>query len=150
MINALGGVRATIFAGLAVASMVTAGWQWVAKEHYKDKLDAQKLVVAELIAGHAKETLRITDEYTKALAEAERKRLDVERDLRSARLQLQDHWTCPDRDAGSADEATRLREEAAGRIVQIGAEADAQVKGLQKVNEDLRRSIEVCRRELRP
>lgn len=61
-------------------------------------------------------------------------------DVLSGALRLRQHWACKARDlpgaAGSAevaDEGAELRAAAAGRIVRIGAEADAQVKGLQEL-----------------
>jgi hypothetical protein len=58
--------------------------------------------------------------------------------VRSGALRLRPQWTCPARDlpgpaagAQAADANAELRAASAGRIIAIGAEADAQVKGLQ-------------------
>lgn len=62
-------------------------------------------------------------------------------DLRADRLRLREHWAaCETRALSEAaagaverDEAARLREEAAARIVRIGRDADDQVKACQRV-----------------
>lgn len=56
-------------------------------------------------------------------------------DVRSGRVRLRGPWACPvpdpDATAAERDAAARLREEAAARIVRVGAEADAQVRACQ-------------------
>lgn len=146
----LGGWRATVFAVLALASTGAAWWQWSGKmvaqgalaELQMDQLeeDNKELqLLFDIYVEKQKVLAKIGEEHEQALADAERKRLDVVDDLRTAKLKLRDHWTCPASPSspGKLDEETRLREEAAGRIVQIGAQADAQILGLQQVIEEL-------------
>lgn len=147
VITMLGGVRAFFFALLSVTLAGLLFWQWGARQLAEERL-ADK--VAELVEAReiAMETYRalteqnsaIDAEYQEKLDEAQAKHDRVVADLRSARLQLQDHWTCPASDSaapGVVDEGARLREASAARIVQIGAEADAQITGLQSVIKDL-------------
>lgn len=58
-------------------------------------------------------------------------------DVRSGRVRLRQPWACPVSGAATAsgerDAATRDREEAAARVVRIGAEADAQLAACQSV-----------------
>lgn len=150
MVNAiamLGGVRASLFALLSVTLAGLLFWQWGARQLAEERLADAKAEVVEA-REIAMETYRalteqnsaIDAEYQEKLDEAQAKHDRVVADLRSARLQLQDHWTCPAPDSaapGVVDEGARLREEAAARIVQIGAEADAQIAGLQSVIKEL-------------
>lgn len=147
LIGVLGGVRASLFAFLSIVLAGLLFWQWGARQLAEEKLAATK---AEMVAAEKRsmETYRalteqnsaIDAEYQEKLDEAQAKHDRVVADLRSARLQLQDHWTCPAPDSaapGSVDEGARLREASAARIVQIGAEADAQIAGLQSVIKEL-------------
>jgi hypothetical protein len=56
-------------------------------------------------------------------------------DVRSGRVRLRGPWACPvpgaDATAAERDAAARLREEAASRVVRIGAEADARLRACQ-------------------
>lgn len=81
------------------------------------------------------------EQFEKEKADAERTETRVVADLAGDVLRLRKHWTaCESRrvseaDAASAelDEAARLRNEAAAAVVRVGAECDAQVRGLQAV-----------------
>lgn len=94
-----------------------------------EKEEATRLVKAA--ADYEKQMQEAADEYESVIA-----------GLRSGQLRLRNHWqgcvataelsataTAP----AIADEAARLRREAASRIVRVGAECDAQVLGLQRV-----------------
>lgn len=147
LIGVLGGVRASLFAFLSIVLAGLLFWQWgarqLAEEHLADKvaeLAESKEIAMETYRALTEQNSAIDAEYQEKLDEAKAKHDRVVADLRSARLQLQDHWTCPAPDSaapGVVDGGARLREEAAARIVQIGAEADAQITGLQSVIKDL-------------
>lgn len=147
---ALGGIRATIFAGIAVAAIAFSGWQMVAKNHYKNQIAKQdtqhRALVQNLLMQGITEHKRISDDYEKDLLTVEAKRRDVTRKLHTAEYKLQQHWTCPVTDASGAEEARKLREEAAGRIIAIGAEADAKERRLIDANEKLESTIEAILR----
>lgn len=91
---------------------------------------------------------RISGAYEQGKRDAEAKSVAVVADLRAGNLKLRDHWRGCQRDAEAAtsaavaDAEARVREEAAGRIVRVGAEADAQVRGLQSVVADYRRQMD--------
>lgn len=57
--------------------------------------------------------------------------------VRADHLRLRKHWTCPQAQPGAGpgepDAGADLRAADAGRLVRIGAEADAQIRGLQAV-----------------
>lgn len=146
LVSILGGWRATAFAGLAVAASITAGWNITAKNHYKQEIveadTRHKTLVASILLDSLTTTSKISDDYEKDLKASKDKRQLVIDELRTTKRQLRDHFTCPSDDSGESEENTRLREEAAGDIIQVGADADAQVKGLQKVNEDQERTIQ--------
>lgn len=150
MIALLGGVRATIFAGVAVAALAFGGWQVAAKNVYKNKLEKQdtehKTLVYNLLLNDLNSKSELSKSYAQNLKDADAKRVDVTRKLRTAEYKLRQHWTCPREDTSGAEEAARLREEDTGNLVGIGAEADAQVKGLIEANENLERTIEALLR----
>lgn len=81
------------------------------------------------------------EQYEKDKANAERTETRVVADLAGDVLRLRKHWTaCESRrvseaDAAAAelDESTRLRNEAAAAVIRVGAECDAQVRGLQSL-----------------
>lgn len=108
------------------AKVVNATKQAAAKAKRAEEL--QKIAFDEIGKKH-KEDLK------DAKAENDR----VVAGLRARTIRLQDHFSCPAPGASTsaevADENTRLREKAAADIVQIGREADDQIKGLQAVLE---------------
>lgn len=121
----------------------------VGRQEVQAKFDAYrgKLIAATAIAvqaARAKEAqdrarfAEIGSNFLEAKDEARGKELAVAAAVRSERLRLRKQWVCPAAgvpgvagSAGAADAGTELRAAAAGRIVRIGAEADAQVNGLQ-------------------
>jgi hypothetical protein len=105
---------------------------------------AQKALqaVREQERRHAEALAKIAEKYEQDKRDAERKQAGVVADLRAGNLRLRNHWqgcqaaarvSAAASAARESDAVARVREEAAGRIVRIGAEADAQVRGLQEV-----------------
>lgn len=91
---------------------------------------------------HAGVLAEVGQAYEKGKHDAERKSLDVVAGLRAGTVRLRQHWQgCEATSRASAsasaarefDAVAQVRAEAAGRIVRYGAEADAQVRGLQDV-----------------
>lgn len=141
-----------LWTGLAFA----AGWTWRADRAdltaaKRDKADATAVV--EAVQGARETEHKAADRMADIGAKHEEDRRDaasvpdaVAADLRAGVVRLQEHWagceTSRLAEAASAtvqlDEASRLRSEAAGRIVQIGRDADDQVRSLQDVVEAYR------------
>lgn len=141
---------------LALALCVGALF-WAYSKGRTDEAQAWRIKSMDAGLRAAKEELRLTEQarkaearsadalagvgtaYEKGLKDAQAKSAAVVADLRAGNIELRDHWKGCQRDAASAtstavaDAEARVREEAAGRIVRVGAEADAQVKGLQDV-----------------
>jgi hypothetical protein len=87
-------------------------------------------------AKYAEVEARHQQELTDAQGKADR----VVADLRAGNLSLRRHWQGCQATAGLSSaaaraafdaETARLREEAAGRVVRLGAECDARIRGLQ-------------------
>lgn len=83
---------------------------------------------------------QVASNYLEAKDEARRKGDALAAAVRAGRVRLRKEWSCPSGDlsgaaagAQAADGNADLRAASAGRIVRIGAEADAQVKGLQEL-----------------
>jgi hypothetical protein len=92
--------------------------------------------------GKAAEIAGIAEQYEQDKVDAKADSDRAVADLRNGNTRLRQLWqaeraTDSLSDAATAtrhaDEITRLREEAVGRIRGIGAEADAQIRGLQEV-----------------
>lgn len=88
------------------------------------------------------QTDAIAAKYEEDLADAEETHRAVVADLERGAVRLRAHWqgcqatndlSRAAESAARADEATKLREQAAARIVRVGAECDAHVRGLQSV-----------------
>ena len=143
----LGGVRATVFAGAAIAALVLSGAFWIKSNHLENKLsgiaaetarrDLENVTLrAEEYKRRARELAQIGAKYEKDLQAAKKKHDAVLAGIADGSLQLRPHWACGTGGTpGSSqpDESARLRAESAARIIGIGAKADAQIKGLQKV-----------------
>lgn len=78
--------------------------------------------------------------YQEGLINADAKGNAVAAGVRSGAIRLRPQWTCPAGDRAEAagpasgpDERAELRAADSGRLVRIGAQADAQVKGLQEL-----------------
>lgn len=148
----------------AICGAAWAGWEW--RDRSAD-LEAAELrakseqVIAEFHKAErdASERARraeqamvgamaaIDESYERGKADASAKSEAVVAELRAGNLRLRQHWqgavaTCDLSHSAAAaryaDELAQLREEASGRIVRIGAEADAQVKALQEAYEAMR------------
>lgn len=142
----LGGVRATAFAAVALAALLSSGWLYVTKASVSSQRDAavaalvkEKLdrITAEaaIYESKTKALAKVGADYERELAAAQSRYASVREQLRTSVLQLREFWSCEgEGSSGSSEskERTRLREEAAARIIQIGAEADAQVRALQE------------------
>lgn len=83
---------------------------------------------------------KVAADYQEDKADAVRKERAVADDLRRGALRLRKEWRCPASGgagvagaAEGADDAAELRATLAGAVVRVGAEADAQVKGLQSL-----------------
>lgn len=127
---------------LAAALVVVAiAWMWTARYAAGFKAAQAEHEQAALVAeGAARMVERrhaialnvIADRYEKDKRDAQAENDRVRRDLRAARLRLQDHWTCPAKPGtGEPDAGAGLREAGAGDLVQVGRDADAHVRGLQ-------------------
>ena len=86
----------------------------------------------------AAQLLDISAKYQEAQKDAQAKGDRVVADLRSARIQLQDRWSCPSVSGPTAsgpvvDDLTVERDKSAGRIIETGAKADATIRALQNV-----------------
>lgn len=87
---------------------------------------------------HTRALADISERFQKELDDARDDRDRAVADIRRGALQLQERWTCPASGAaeavaggGGPDASALLREQGAGDLVQVGAECDAQVRGLQ-------------------
>lgn len=121
--------RAEVQAKLDAHLSADRGAEAVAKQRARLEEQRQRLAFAAIGAQHQED-----------LKDAIAKERTVADGLRRGALRLRPHWTCPAGDlpgaagrAGPADAGADLRAAAAGRIVRIGAEADATVKALQAV-----------------
>ena len=157
VIALLGGIRATVFAGIALLSLLLAGVQTWRLDSAQDALADMSLQVvkeqAALAAAQveASESARLDEQnmaraanaaaaaYEQGKADAEQAAADVVAGLRAGNLRLRDQWQgCKARGvpgvAGTASEPDAAgdgRAESAGRIVRAADECAAQVSGLQ-------------------
>lgn len=109
------------------------------------KADAEAAEAAQRAARAAERATVLR--HNEALAQLEKERDDalakadaVAADVRAGTLRLRDHWACPARNVPGAapaapgrDEGAELRAADSGRLVQIGAEADAALRACQAV-----------------
>ncbi|TMN18460.1 endopeptidase [Pseudoxanthomonas sp. X-1] len=158
LIELIGGVRATVWAGLLVVALICLGqrscalaearkalsderaaWAKQTLEQANDVIAAQqKARAAEQAAAHRQSEIANAYEEGKAAAQAAADR--VAADLRDGNLRLQQRWASCAATAslsGAASSPSRPdagaddRAASAGRIVGAAAECDAQVRGLQ-------------------
>jgi hypothetical protein len=135
-------VVATFAAGYRTgASSVQARWDAATLEWEKVKREAgeslRKREAALAAAIGPQAGAKYIEELENVKAENDR----LLADLRADNVRLRKRWNscaagrvAQDADAGrELDEAARLRDESAGRIVRAAAECDAQVRGLQGV-----------------
>ncbi|MFC4729105.1 hypothetical protein [Coralloluteibacterium thermophilus] len=102
-----------------------------ASEEARDREDRHTQALAELAAQHMREREDDANEKRAAVAAA----------VRAGELRLREHWTCAGSDgmpatgaaAGERDAAAELRADAAARIVQLGAQCDADIRAAQAV-----------------
>ena len=159
LVDALGGWRATAFALAALLALGLAGVQsYRLQDAHADLAKvSERAALAE--AAHARaakdasELARLREHelatranaigqaYERGKDDAKRKADAVAADLRAGNLRLRDEWrgcearrvSDPAAPAGSGDAAAQRRIEAAGAVVRVGAEADAQLAACQAV-----------------
>lgn len=160
IILALGGVRSTIFCGLAIVFLLAAGVQtWRlgnaqdAYAGYRDKVMASTAKAAAAAATAREKAQEAVIEYQSKSAEAERNyqsgreaaihaQTTLVSDLRNGNQRLQQQWRGCESNrvregqavAGTAsgpDEQAELRFQSASRAIAAGDEADAAVAWLQ-------------------
>ena len=158
IIALLGGIRASVFAGLALLALMAAGVQTWRLDSAQDAIADMSLQVAKDQAAlaaaqvEASESARQVEHemanaanaaaasYEQGKRDAEQAARVVVAGLRAGNLRLRDQWQgCKARGvpgvAGAASEpdaAADDRNDSAGRIVRAGAACDAQVIGLQQ------------------
>lgn len=158
IIALLGGIRATVFAGIALLALLLAGVQTWRLDSAQDSLAGFALKASEDQAAiaaaqvEASESARLDEQnmaraanaaaaaYEQGKADAEQAAADVVAGLRAGNLRLRDQWQgCKARGvssvAGTASEPDAAgdgRAESAGRIVRAADECAAQVTGLQQ------------------
>lgn len=160
IILALGGVRSTIFCGLAIVLLLVAGVQtWRlgnaqdAYSEYRDKVVAATAKASQAAATAREKAQEAVIEYQSKSAEAERNyqagresaihaQTTLVSDLRSGNQRLQQQWRgcesdrvregqAPAGTASGSDEQAELRFQSASRAIAAGDEADATVTWLQ-------------------
>ena len=157
VIALLGGIRATVFAGIALLALLLAGVQTWRLDSAQDAIADMSLQVAKDQAAlaaaqvEASESARLDEQnmaraanaaaaaYEQGKVDAEQAAADVVAGLRAGNLRLRDQWQgCKARGgsgvAGAASEpdaAADGRAQSAGRIVRAADECAAQVSGLQ-------------------
>lgn len=160
IILALGGVRATVFCGLATAFLLVAGVQtWRlgnaqdAYVEYRDKVVAATAKAAQAAATAREKSLEAREAYLWKSGEAEnayqagrdsaiQSQQTVVADLNADRIRLRGEWSvCMSKrvSAGSAiarpasgsDGPADVSAEAFGRVLRVGSDADNQVQWLQ-------------------
>ena len=159
LIALLGGIRATVFAGIALLALLLAGVQTWRLDSAQDALADMALQAAKDQAAiaaaqvEASESARQVEHemanaanaaaasYEQGKRDAEQAARVVVAGLRAGNLRLRDQWQgCKARGvpgvAGAASEpdaASADRNDSAGRIIGAGAACDAQVIGLQEL-----------------
>ena len=135
---------------LVACLLLTAAWRVEVAAHKETKATfvAQQATAAREFAeaaraaeqAQAKHYAEVEARHQKELSDAQAKSDRVVADLRAGNLSLRRHWQGCQATSGLSSaaaraafdaETARLREEAAGRIVQLGAECDARIRGLQ-------------------
>lgn len=139
---------------LATLVLGAAWWQWEARfsagyaAAVADQARAADRTRADaserarrLEQQHAEDMAAIATRYEQEKRDATQAAYDrALADVRAGRVRLREHWRCPvpaaatpGAPAGERDDAAGLREQAAARVVRIGAEADAQLRACQAV-----------------
>lgn len=130
----------------AIVALVVWSVQQVRVLDAREELAAGR-AEAEAAARETERRLReaadaIAAQYEEEMKRAGEKHAAVVADLERGNLRLRAHWqgcqatadlSRAAESAARADEASRLREQAAARIVRVGSECDAHVSGLQSV-----------------
>lgn len=140
------------FGGLKAGAELSAYQAKMQRLTAQTATEARKAVnvVRALEQRHTEALAAIGEAYEKGKADAESKGADVVAGLRAGTVRLRQHWQgceATSRAAAAAssaresDAVAQVRAEAAGRIVRVGAEADAQVRGLQDVIRQDRASV---------
>lgn len=158
LIALLGGIRATVFAGIALLALLLAGVQTWRLDSAQDAIadmalkvaeDQAALAAAQVVASEAarqqeqdraKAANEVAAAYERGKDDAKAAGDRVAADLRAGVSRLQDRWRgCEARrvpgtaDAPSEPDASAIdRNESAGRIVGAAEQCDAQVIGLQQ------------------
>lgn len=159
VIALLGGIRATVFAGIALAALLLAGIQtWrldsaqdaIADMSLKAAKDQAALAAAQVVASEAarqqeqdraKAANEVAAAYERGKDDAKAAGDRVAADLRAGVSRLQDRWRGCEAgrvsaiagSPGESDAAAADRNDSAGRIIGAGAACDAQVIGLQEL-----------------
>lgn len=138
----------------ALVALLAAGWYYGHLRYNAGQADVQgdfDAYKAQVIAATEKSRQKaaqaesaqrdafanIDTQYAKDKTDAIAKKDAVIAGLRAGTIRLRNEWACPTRlpDATSAtgepDGSAELRNASAGRIIGAGADADAQVRGLQ-------------------
>ena len=158
LIALLGGVRATVFAAIAIAALALAGVLSHKLRGAAETISAMTLQAAQDKAAlaearaEASEEARlkeitaaraanaVADAYERGKQDAQAAGDRVAADLRAGNLRLQDRWRGCEAgrvsaiagSPGESDAAAADRNDSAGRIIGAGAACDAQVIGLQQ------------------
>lgn len=158
LITLLGGIRATVFAGIALLSLLLAGVQTWRLDSAQDELaafalkaaeDQAALAAAQVVASEAarqqeqdkaQAANEVAAAYERGKDDAKAAGDRVAADLRAGVSRLQDRWRgCEARrvpgtadTSGEPDASAIDRNESAGRIVGAAEQCDAQVIGLQQ------------------
>ena len=158
IIALLGGIRATVFAGIALLALMAAGVQAWRLDSAQDELaafalkaaeDQAALAAAQVVASEAarqqeqdkaQAANEVAAAYERGKDDAKAAGDRVAADLRAGVSRLQDRWRgCEARcvpgtadTSGEPDASAIDRNESAGRIVGAAEQCDAQVIGLQQ------------------
>jgi hypothetical protein len=137
-----------IYAALALVLLaITGGWYY-GHTRYEAGIAAQRAVTEAQAAKFAEQAKAaeqaqaaqlstIAQQYEQDKADAQAKADRTIADLRAGTVRLRKQWTCPAQVPGAAagsaepDADAQLREQGAGDLVRLAAEADAQIRGLQ-------------------
>lgn len=147
IVKMLGGVRATVFAGLLLLAGGFGAVQSFRLDHAQDKIasmeqqalkDALKYTIdlREVERAHVAAIAEIDNKYAHEAENAEKVADKLRNDVRTGALRLRDKFSCPipgsganpSASAGGGTEGTVLSGEDQEFLVRIGLEADAAVR----------------------
>lgn len=158
IVELLGGIRGTVFAGIALVLAVLLGIALLGKQSAQDDLakaraewakqslaQAEAYIAARERAERAERTYAETSkaaaaEYQRGLKDGQEKATAVADSVRSGSLKLRKQWDCasdrvPDYHAAAAgpdtDDAAELRATDSGNLVRVGSDADSLAVRLQ-------------------